>query len=647
MDKQTCPRDNILSVLDDDILLRILEKLQDPIDRKSWCLVCKHLFHLEAVCKKKLQLMRGEMLPAILLRYSKVQHLDLSLCPHITDQCLEHVARISGQHLLSINLSRLGWLSQSGLALVARSCQSLVEIDLSYCARIGDNEAAAISEAKNLQSLKLVKCQKISDMGLGWIAVGCSKLQSLNLKWCVGITYLGIELVAVKCKELRFLDLSYLQITNKCIASITHLDYLEDLVLVGCLCVDDEGLTFLKNGCKSLQRLDVSRCQNVSCMGIMSLVSGCTALRQLILAYCLPKITNALVASFQKFDSLQSIKFDGCEISSTGLESVGKSCKSLRELSLCKCLGVTDEGISSLVAGCRGLKIIDLTCCRDLTDVATSAIATYCRYLSCLKMESCSLVTESGLNMLGDSCPSLEELDFTDCSINNAGLKSISRCSELTRLKLGLCPNISDEGIIYIGTRCSNLQELDLYRSVGVGDVGLAAIANGCLKLKIINLSYCVGITDDALKSLAQLQDLHNLEIRGCSIVTSVGVSAIALGCKRLVELDIKRCYYVDDVGVLTVVHWCRNLRQINVSYCPISDVGLLALANLSCLQNVKLVHLRNVSLDAFAFALLASESLKKVKLLKCLKSLLPPGLIEHLEVRGCRIRWVEKPPIM
>lgn len=94
--------------------------------------------------------------------------------------------------------------------------------------------------------------------------------------------------MAIKCKELRSLDVSYLQITNKCIASITQLSYLETFISVGCVCVDDKGLTLLKNGCKSLQRLDVSKCQSMSSTGIISLASGCIALRQLSLAYCVP-----------------------------------------------------------------------------------------------------------------------------------------------------------------------------------------------------------------------------------------------------------------------------------------------------------------------------------------------------------------------
>lgn len=156
--------------------------------------------------------MRSELLPRILRRYRKLEYLDLSLCAQITDEALGHVAHIIGNHLLSINLSKLWTFTHSGLAQLVKSCQSLVEIDLSSCTEITDYDAESIAHARKLQSLKLVKCKQITDIGLGCIAVGCSELQTLNLKWCVGITDLGVELVVVKCKDLRSLDLSYLQV---------------------------------------------------------------------------------------------------------------------------------------------------------------------------------------------------------------------------------------------------------------------------------------------------------------------------------------------------------------------------------------------------------------------------------------------------
>lgn len=45
------------------------------------------------------------------------------------------------------------------------------------------------------------------------------------------------------------------QITKKCLPPVLELKYLEDLVLEGCSSVDDDSLSVLKQGCKSLQVL--------------------------------------------------------------------------------------------------------------------------------------------------------------------------------------------------------------------------------------------------------------------------------------------------------------------------------------------------------------------------------------------------------
>ncbi|KAJ7553334.1 hypothetical protein O6H91_06G093900 [Diphasiastrum complanatum] len=636
-------RRGLFDLLDDYILLNILERLQDSFDRQAWCLVCKHSLYLEVSCRKKIQLLRSEVLEKVLQRYTNLQHLDLSLCIRVTDASLLSVAKLVGVRLLTINLSKIGGFSDAGLAYLARDCPSILDIDLSYCSNLSDLGIIALAQLSNLQSLKLVGCHSITDAGLGCLAAGCKNLCALNLKGCLGITDAGIAFIAANCKLLHTLDLSYTEVTEKGLASITILDSLKDLNLVACNNVDDNGLEYLRSGCKTLLRLDVSRCRNVSDVGITALADGPMALQQLTLSYCSP-ITDEVLATFQKFYSLQSIKLDGCEIAGKGLLFIGRGCKRLTELSLSKCRGVSDLGVAAVASGCTGLYKVDLTCCRNLSDVALASLAISCKGLIALKMEGCNLITEKSLALLGEGCPSLEELDFTDSSINDSGLRAIARCPGLRILKVGFCYNISDRGLSHIGASCYNLRDLDLYRSVDIGDGGVAAISCGCQRLKGMNLSYCPKVTDTSLQSISQLRELRQLKLRGCDLVSSAGLSIVASGCKRLVELDIKRCTRIDDVGVLAVAHSCPNIRQINLSYCPVSNIGLMSVAKLSCMQNMKLVHLKNVSGDCFAAALLACGSLKKVKLVSYLRMLLPAGLIEEMELRGCKMRWMEKP---
>lgn len=202
---------------------------------------------------------------------------------------------------------------------------------------------------------------------------------------------------------------------------------------------------------------------------------------------------------------MQSIRLDGCQVTCSGLKGIGNWCVSLKELSLSKCSGVTDDGLSSIVKKHTDLKKLDITCCRKITQISIAHVTKSCGSLVSLKMESCTLVPFEAFFLIGQNCHFLEELDLTDndvddegmvfhlhigfCIHGNAqnckccnfhetyqngngkwcffvcvGLKFISKCSQLSVLKLGICMNISDEGLISVGNGCPKLKELDLYR---------------------------------------------------------------------------------------------------------------------------------------------------------------------------------------
>lgn len=634
---------NYFDLLSEEIVFSILDRLDDnPFDKKSFSLVCKSFHAIESRHRRTLKALRAEHLSRILNRYPFITHLDLSLCPRITDASLAVISSGCNKMLTSIDLSRSKFFTHVGLSNLAINCSNLIEIDLSNATELRDPVAAAIAEAKNLEKLWLARCKSITDIGIGCIAVGCRKLRLLNLKWCSGVGDLGVGLIAVKCKEIRSLDLSYLPITNKCLSLILKLRHLEDLILEGCFSIDDDSLAGLKQGCKSLKTLDMSSCQNVSHVGLSSLTSSAGCLQQLILAYGCP-VTLSLADSLQMLSTLQSIKLDGCLVTCSGLKAIGNWCVSLREMSLSKCFGVTDNGLSSLVQKHRDLQKLDITCCRQITHVSIAHITNSCTSLKSLRMESCPLVPKEAFVLIGQHCHLLEELDLTDNEIDDAGLESISRCSNLSSLKLGICLDITDKGLAHIGMCCSKLTELDLYRSAGITDSGIMAIARGCRGLEMINTSYCEEITDVSLISLAECSKLNTLESRGCPLLTSIGLASIVVGCKQLSNIDIKKCYNINDAGMIPLAHFSQNLRQINLSYSSVTDVGLLSLASISCLQSITILHLKGLTPGGLGAALLACGGLTKVKLHTSFKSLLPPALLEHLQARGCIFQWRDK----
>ncbi|KAH7426582.1 hypothetical protein KP509_10G006900 [Ceratopteris richardii] len=406
--------------------------------------------------------------------------------------------------------------------------------------------------------------------------------------------------------------------------------------------LDDEGIIALKHASRLLQTLDVSRCRSISYKGVMELASEDFLLKQIIMSYC-HLVADPMIQSFGKLKNLQTLHLDGCDMSLIDLGQIGKCCRDLEELSLSKCKGVRDAGLSAGVIGCPKLKSIDLTCCSGVTDKVLLSLGSSCTGLLKLKMESCCNFTEHGLKELCSSCELLEELDLTDSSLNDAGLLAISNCRYLKVLRLGVCEDIHDTGLSYIALNCLDLRELDMYRSVNISDEAIGVICSHCIKLRSLNISYCTKITDAALFSIAKLLDLRVLELRGCIKVSLGGLCSVAKKCQNLEELDIKKCESMEEYAPLILAQCCKSLRQVNLSYCSATDEGIVALAKGRCMQRMRLVHVRNVSVKGFSRLLLAGESLKKVKLLVQWKDSLPWQLIERVQARGCRLQWVEK----
>lgn len=98
---------------------------------------------------------------------------------------------------------------------------------------------------------------------------------------------------------------------------------------------------------------------------------------------------------------------------------------------------------------------------------------------------------------------------------------------------------------------------------MGITDSGILAIAHGCPGLEMINVAYCKDITDSSLISLSKCPRLNTFESRGCPSITSLGLAAIAVGCKQLAKLDIKKCHNINDAGMIPLAHFSQNLRQV------------------------------------------------------------------------------------
>lgn len=201
-------------MLGEEILLNVLDRIPDRLDRQSWCLVCKDFLQVEASCRKYVHLLRNEILEPILGRYSHVEHLDLSSCVEVTDACLETVAKCAGNQLLSLKMVRTAGFSNAGMESIAK-CRCLQEVDLTNCTQVGDAAVASLSVLENLQKLKLTGCRDVTDMGLSTLS-NCKELRMLDLKFCSGLSDIGIGHIAKNCWKLQTVILAFTEVRGSC-----------------------------------------------------------------------------------------------------------------------------------------------------------------------------------------------------------------------------------------------------------------------------------------------------------------------------------------------------------------------------------------------------------------------------------------------
>jgi F-box/leucine-rich repeat protein 2/20 len=207
-----------LSVLNEDLLVRVYTKLSSEKDRKTWRLVCRDFLRVDSATRRSLRVLRFEFLQSLLSKHTNLDSLDLSVCPRVEDGTVSVLlSRPESKNwtrcVTRLTLSRATGLRYSGLEMLVRACPCLEALDVSHCWKYGDREASAISCAEGLRELRMDKCVGVSDVGLAKIAVGCGRLERLSLKWCMEISDLGVDLLCKKCLGLKDLDVSYLKVS--------------------------------------------------------------------------------------------------------------------------------------------------------------------------------------------------------------------------------------------------------------------------------------------------------------------------------------------------------------------------------------------------------------------------------------------------
>ncbi|WCJ22935.1 RNI-like superfamily protein [Euphorbia peplus] len=186
---------------------------------------------------------------------------------------------------------------------------------------------------------------------------------------------------------------------------------------------------------------------------------------------------------------------------------------------------------------------------------------------------------DCGMEMIAKWYPNLRRIAVINPS--ETGLVSVSsRCETLQEIELHCCGDFSLKGI----SGCRNLQVVKLigcidgfYNSV-VSDIGLTILAQGCRRLVKLELCGCEG-SYDGIKAIGQccqmLEELTFSDHR----MDGGWLSGLSF-CGNLKTLRMQSCKFIDSSpGPEAYLGSCRALEELYLDKCQMQDkVGVKAL---------------------------------------------------------------------
>ena len=301
---------------------------------------------------------------------------------------------------------------------------------------------------------------------------------------------------------------------------------------------------------------------------------------------------DALILISLRCVNLTRLKLRGCrEITEAGMAAVGENCKTLKKLSCASCMfGV--KGINAVIHRCGGLEELSVKRLRgvqDSTEVVgpgTTSLKSIClkelmngqsfapliigsKKLRSLRVIGCLGDWDETLESIGHVNAGLVEVHLEKIQVSDVGLGGVSKCLGLDTLHIVKTAECSNVGLSGVAERCKMLRKLhiDGWRTNRIGDDGLISVAKHCLNLQeLVLISICP--SSSSLGAIASnCKGLERLALCGIGTLGDAEIACIATKCVALKKLCIKGCP-ISDVGIGALASGCPNLVKVKVRRC-------------------------------------------------------------------------------
>lgn len=163
-----------------------------------------------------------------------------------------------------------------------------------------------------------------------------------------------------------------------------------------------------------------------------------------------------------------------------------------------------------------------------------------------------------------------------------------------------------------------NLRKLAV---IGASELGLLSVAEECLTLQDLELHKC---NDNILRGIAACGNLQILKLVGVveglysSVVSDIGLTILAQGCKRLVKLELSGCEGSFD-GIKAIGQCCQMLEELTICDHRMEDGWLAGLSYCENLKTFRLLSCKKIDSCPGPDVYLGScPALERLHLQKC-----------------------------
>lgn len=309
--------------------------------------------------------------------------------------------------------------------------------------------------------------------------------------------------------------------------------------------IRDEALVIISERCPNLTRLKLRACRELTDAGMEAFAKNCKGLRKL--------------------------SCGSCTFGSKGMNAVLENCAALEELSVKRLRGIAETAVAEPIGPGVAAASLKTICLKELYNgQCFGSLILGAKNLKTLKLFRCSGDWDTLFTLMAERVASMiVEVHFERLQISDIGLQAISNCSNLEILHLVKTPECTDMGLVAIAERCKLLRKLhiDGWKANRIGDEGLIAVAKFCPNLQELVL---IGVnpTRVSLETLASnCPNLERLALCSSDTVGDPEISCIAAKCLALKKLCIKSCP-VSDLGMEALANGCPNLVKVKVKKC-------------------------------------------------------------------------------